>query len=96
MKSVNESDPSAKQGIMINTANKWIAENDQQLTELNMTTWLCYDKANHDQVSTPKCFICIYFQDKLWSHKNFNTAFIAESKNLWTSSFKDYAASNMH
>ena len=91
--SVNESCPLAKQAVTINTVNKWISENDKRI---GMTTWLCYDKANRDHVSALKCSICIRFQDKLWSHKNFNPAYILGSKNLRTSLFKDHATSNMH
>ena len=43
-----------------------------------------------------KCSICIRFQDKLRSDKNFNPAYILGSKNLQTSSFKDHATSDMH
>lgn len=91
--SVDESCPLAKRAVTINTVNKWIAENDKKL---GTTTWLCYDKANRDHVSALKCSICIRFQDKLQSDKNFNSAYILGSKNLRTSSFKDHAASDMH
>jgi len=47
-------------------------------------------------VSILKCVLCIRFQDKLCSGKNFNPAFISGSKNLRTSSFKDHALSGMH
>ena len=90
---VDESCPLAKRAVMINTVNKWIAENDKKL---GTTAWLCYDKANRDHVSALRCSICIRFQDKLRRDKNFNPAYILGSKNLRTSSFKDHAASDMH
>jgi len=78
---------------MISTVEKWMAENDRQL---NMTIWLWYNKADREHVSALKCVLCICFQDKLHSGKNFNPAFISGSKNLQMSSFKDHVASEMH
>ena len=91
--SVHESCPQAKCSVTINTVKKWIAENDKKLST---TTWLYYDKANHDCVSALKCSVCIRFQDKLRSDKNCNSAYILGSMNLRTSSFKDHTASDMH
>ena len=76
---VDESCLLAKRAVTINTVNKWIAENDKKL---GTTAWLCYDKANRDHVSALRCSICIRFQDKLRSDKNFNPAYILGSKNL--------------
>ena len=59
-------------------------------------TWLCYEKADREHVSSLKCSICIRFLEKLLSQKNYNLAFITGSKNLQTSSFKDHAVSDMH
>ena len=70
--SVHENCPQVKRSVTINTVNKWIAENDKKLS---ITTWLCYDKANRDCVSVLKCSVCIRFQDKLRSDKNFNSAY---------------------
>jgi len=92
-KAVSSDCSPVKQGVMIKSVNKWIAENDKQL---DMTTWLCYEKADREHVSSPKCSICIRFQEKLLSQKNYNSAFITGSKNLRTSSFKDHVVSDMH
>ena len=43
-----------------------------------------------------KCYVCIEFQDKLRRMRNYSNVFIGASKNLWDSSFKDHAASDMH
>ena len=40
--------------------------------------------------------MCIQFADKIHSCRNFNPAFIEGSQNLCASSFKDYAATDMH
>ena len=40
--------------------------------------------------------MCIEFHDKLHGMRNYSNVFIGGSKNLRASSFKDYAASDMH
>jgi len=92
-KSVSSDGPPTKWGVATKSVDKWIAENDKQLST---TTWLCYDKADREHVSVLKCSICIRFQEKLQSQKNYNSAYILGSKNLQTSLFKDHAASDMH
>ena len=65
---------------------------------IRSSAWLCGCVMTRlIEITFPhKCSICCLFQDKLWRDKNFNPAFIVGSKNLWTSSFKDHAASDMH
>jgi len=82
--------PPKKRGVSAKTVEKWIAENNKALST---STWLKYDKADHEYVATLKCSVCIEFQDKLCNYSN---AFIGGSKNLRASSFKDHAASDMH
>ena len=91
-KSASSDRPSVKQAVTIKSVDKWIAESDKQLST---TVWLCYNNADREHVSTLKCSICIQFQEKLCSHKNFSSAFILGSKNLCMS-FKDHATSGMH
>ena len=83
----------AKRGVTIKWVNKWIAENDKQLT---IMIWLCYKKADREYMLVLKCSICIQFQEKLLSQKNYNSAFISGPKNLWTSSFMDHTDNWMH
>jgi len=42
----------AKWGVTIKSVDKWIAENDKQH---DTTTWLCYEKADREHVSSLKC-----------------------------------------
>jgi len=78
-KTVSSDCPPAKRGVTIKSVNKWIAENDKQL---DTTTWLCYEKADQEHMLSLKCSICIRFQEKLLSQKNYNSAFITGLKNL--------------
>ena len=43
-----------------------------------------------------KCSVCIRFQEKIYSCRNFNSAFIEGSQNLRALSFKDHAVTDMH
>ena len=78
-KTVSSDCPPAKWGVTIKSVNKWIVENDKQL---DTTTWLCYEKADQEHMLSLKCSICIQFQEKLLSQKNYNSAFITGLKNL--------------
>ena len=63
---------------------------------LNTTVWLSYNKLDRDHVASLKCTVCIRFEDKINSCRNFNPAFIEGSQNLRASSYKDHAATDMH
>ena len=84
-----------KHGVTMKTVDKWIAENNKAL---NTTTWLQYDRKDHEYVASMKCTMCIRYQDRLRGVQNYNPAFtfITGSTNLRTSSFKDHARSDMH
>ena len=89
----NESAPSKKRNVMVETVMKWILENDK---EIATSTRFVYDKSDHEHVSALKCSVCIQFEDKLHSLRNYHPAFITGSTNLRASSFKDHAVSEMH
>ena len=82
-----------KRSVTMKTVDKWIAENDKAL---NTTTWLQYDRKDREYVASMKCAMCIRYQDRLRGVRNYNPAFMTGSTNLRTSSFKDYARSDMH
>ena len=63
---------------------------------INTTVWLAYDKLDRDHVASLKHLVCIQLADKIWSFRNFNSAFIRGSQNLRASSFKDHTATDMH
>ena len=79
--------------VMVKSVQKWVQENDNAL---NTATWLTFDKLDREDVATLKCSVCIKFEKKLQSTRNYNAAFIVGSTNLQTSSFKDHAATDMH
>ena len=56
--SLDDSPPSKKRGVTARTVDKWIAENDRAL---NTTTWLQYDRVDHEYVATLTCSVCIRF-----------------------------------
>ena len=74
-----------RRSISASTVEKWKFENDRA------STWLMYDKADRDRVSSLRCSVCIQFQSKLSGMRNYNPEFIDGSKNLRASSFKDHA-----
>lgn len=80
----------AKRSVSV---DKWKAENDKALST---SLWLQYDKVNGDSVTTLKCSLCIRFNERLLSCRNYNAAFITGSCNLRLSSVKDHASSYMH
>ena len=73
--------------------DKWITENDRSLST---TMWLTYERLNRECVRCLKCSVCVRFQDKLMTCRNYSSAFIEGSKNLRSSAFKDHAKSDMH
>ena len=88
----SDSEPSKKCAINIETVEKWIGENEKTL---QMSTWLKYNKGRGGTVLSLKCKLCIRYQEKIESCKNYNPAFILGSNNLHTSTFKDHARSEM-
>ena len=84
--------PSKKRGLTTKTVDKWIADNKT----LNITTWLKYDKVDREYVATLKCSMCLLFNDKLHSTRNYNSAFLVGSKILRASTFKEHVTSDMH
>jgi len=70
---LNGGPPRKKRGVTAKTVDKWITENDKTL---NMSTWLQYDKADREYVTSLKCSMCIRFQDKLRGARNYNPAYI--------------------
>lgn len=82
-----------KRKVTVKTVQKWVKENDKAL---DTATWLTFDKLDREDVATLKCSVCIKFEKKLQSTRNYNAAFIVGSTNLRTSSFKDHAATDMH
>ena len=85
--------PEKKRRVTVKTAEKWIRENDK---EHNTVTWLEFEKHDRDYIATLKCSVCIRFEEKLRSLRNFNPAYIVGSKNLKASAFKEHAATDMH
>ena len=79
--------------VTISTVEKWKRESDKML---NTTVWLSYNKLDHNHMVFLKCTVCIQFKDKINSCRNFNPAFIEDSKNLCASSYKDHTATDMH
>ena len=82
-----------KWAVSAKMVEKWIAGNDKALST---STWLKYDKADHEYVATLKCSVCIEFQDKLRGTTSYSNVFISGSKKLRVSSFKNHTASDMH
>ena len=82
-----------RRGITVETVEKWIRENEKTL---QTTTWLKYNKGRGGTVLSLKCELCIKYQDKIESCKNYSPVFILGSKNLRTSDFKDHARTKMH
>ena len=54
------------------------------------------DRLDCDHVASLKCSVCIRFQEKIYSCRNFNPAFIEGLQNLRASSFRDHAVTDMH
>ena len=79
--------------LLAKSVDKWIVEYDK---ELNTSTWLKYTIINRLHVDALTCSICTRFKSKFEGMRNYNPAFIEDSRNLRTSSFKDHAASSMH
>jgi len=77
------------------TVEKWIKEKDK---ELDTSIWLKFDVVPSDceHVSTLKCGVCMQFNERLTSLRNYNPAFINGSKNTKTSAFKEHADTEMH
>ena len=61
-----------------------------------VATWLNNDKADRYHVLRLKCTFCTKFVDTMGGSRNFSSAFIEDSTNLRTSSFKEHAKSDMH
>ena len=61
----NESAPSKKRNVTVETMKKWILENDKE--KIATSTWFVYDKSDREHVSALKCSVCIQFEDKLHS-----------------------------
>ena len=80
--------PSKKRSVTIKTVEKWIAENDKALAT---ALWLTFDKAGQQCVAALKCSVCRKYEERLYSCRHFNRAFIDGSSNLRCSSFKDHA-----
>ena len=60
--------PEKKRRVTVKTAEKWIRENDK---EHNTATWLEFEKHDRDYIATLKCSVCIRFEEKLRSLRNF-------------------------
>ena len=70
----SDSEPSKKKcTISIKTIEKWIREN---VKTLQTTAWLKYNKGRGSTVLSLKCELCIRYQEKMESCKNFSPAFI--------------------
>ena len=65
----NESAPSKKLNVTVETVKKWILENDK---EIATSTWLVYDESDCEHVSALKCSVCIQCEDKLRSLRNYH------------------------
>ena len=89
----DDAPPAKRRKIMVQTVNKWKAENDKAL---NTSTWLVFEKLDRDHVASLKCSVCARFEEKLRSCRNYNPAFVVGTKNLRASAFKDHAAAEMH
>ena len=70
-----------------------MVENDRAL---NTSVWLKFDMADRDHVLSLRCDVCSQFKEKLFSMRNFRPAFIEETTNVRTSTFKEHAATDMH
>ena len=87
-------DPLAKgRAVQVRMVEKWMAENDKVL---NTSIWLKFERADRDYVLSLKCAVCSRYNDKLVCMRNYRTAFLEGTTNVRTSSFKEYAAADMH
>lgn len=84
---------SKKRAVSVKTVQNWISQNDKQF---ETASWLKYDVVNREHVSAVKCSVCIRFQERIYSCRNYNSAFITGSTNLRCSAFKDHAVTEMH
>ena len=54
-------------------------------------------EADRDYMATLKCSMCIQFNKKLQGLRNYNPPFVVHgSKDLQATSYKDYAATDIH
>lgn len=85
----------ASRGVKAITCDKWIAEND---ADLSTSVWLKYERKKDDRtfVELLTCSVCVQHEEKVSSCKNYSDAFIIGSRNLRTSAFKDHAITDMH
>ena len=89
----DEVPPAKKRGVSVKMVQKWITESDR---EMSTSAWLKYEKADRDYVATLKCSMCIQFNEKLQGMRNYNPAFVVDSKSLRASSYKDHAATHFY
>ena len=85
--------PLAKRGVNKRTADKWLAEYDK---ELKTSVWLKYELADRDHVVALKCAVCTQFKTRLESMRNYRSAFIDDTTNIRTSTFKEQPCYNRH
>ena len=79
----NEGAPSTckKRNVTVEMMKKWILENDKEIA----TSGWCTDRERVSALNC-KCSVCIQFEDKLHSLRNYHPAFITGSTNLRASS----------
>ena len=75
------------------TVEKWIKENDSQLSTF---VWLKFSMVDREHIAVLNCSICSQFCTKQESMRNFKPAFIDGSSNIRISAVKDHAATDMH
>lgn len=88
----SSSSASTPKGRLVNvaTVDKWVIDHDKSL---NTATWLTYEKAYGHHVALLRCRICIRFEEKIKSSRNFSPAFIDGTSNL---RMLDHAKSDIH
>ena len=69
---------------------------DDSSSSASSATWLTYEKVDRHHIALLQCSVCKRFEERIKNSRNFSPAFIDGTSNLWTSSFKDHAKSDMH
>ena len=82
-----------KGAVTKKNVDRWILDYDKTL---NTATWLNYDKADRYHMLRLKCTVCTKFVDTIRGSRNVSSAFIEDSTNLRTMSFREHAKIDMH
>ena len=87
--------PTKKHAVSRRTVEKWVVENNRALN----TSWLKLHKLDAGR-SRPRvfseCAVCSQLEKMFVSMRNYRPAFVESTTNVWTTAFKDHAATDTH